>query len=475
MPTFSAIALDRFLEPGTSKSVDKSGPNLKPPIPTPKPITNSKLERRNSTSVTERKVNRPQISPALYATPEATPLPDSPSSFPPSPYIINHKRRGPRLLKSFSEDNVSSRKKALEENEVNGIAKLAETKSVDSLKDAVTFSIPEPNEEEHGNDGLNGSMKMEQANGVTNGPIKLEQANGLHGGSIQDEHMNGAHAGEFGSSNREVGSSQMSNGLARDSAVLVPLDLDRCGDSEDFFDPNESMSVTSNTEGDDDTGAESAARLATPRVEFFDAYDELSSESGPQSLLRDIDAELREIRLTLLMEIEKRKQAEEALNKMRCKWQRISQELAVEGLSLPVDPIDVTEDELMIPAEELRQQVGVARFVSLSLGRGIARAEMEMEMEAQIESKNFEIARLWDRLHYYEAVNREMSQRNQEAVEMARRDRQRKNKRQRWVWGSIAAAITLGTAALAWSYLPTGKGSSSTSSSQAPDHDDAAK
>lgn len=155
---------------------------------------------------------------------------------------------------------------------------------------------------------------------------------------------------------------------------------------------------------------------------FWHAYlnllfsPELSSESGPQSLLRDIDAELREIRLTLLMEIEKRKQAEEALNKMRCKWQRISQELAVEGLSLPVDPIDVTEDELMIPAEELRQQVGVARFVSLSLGRGIARAEMEMEMEAQIESKNFEIARLWDRLHYYEAVNREMSQRNQEAV-----------------------------------------------------------
>ncbi|OMO84435.1 hypothetical protein COLO4_22042 [Corchorus olitorius] len=464
MPTFTAIALDRLLEPGASKSVDKSGPNSKPPVPNPKPIANSKLERRNSSSATERKVNRPQISPALYATPEATPLPDSPSSFPPSPYIINHKRRGPRLLKSFSEDDVSSRKKALEEDEVNGNAKLAETKSVDLSKDgSVTFTIPEPNEEEH-------------VNGIHLEPIKMQQANGVHGCSIQDEHMNGVCDGEFGSSNGEVRSSQRSNGLARDSAVpkLVPLKLDVIGDSEDFFDPNESMSVTSNTEGDNDTAAESAARLATPGVEFFDAWDELSSESGSQSLFRDVDAEIREIRLSLLTEIEKRKQAEEALNKMRCKWQRISKELAAVGLSLPVDSMDVTEDEMANPAEDLRQQVGIARFVSLSMGRGIARAEMEMEMEAQIESKNFEIARLLDRLNYYEAVNREMSQRNQEAVELARRDRQRKKRRQRWVWGSIAAAITLGATALAWSYYPTGKGSSSTSSSQAPDHDDIA-
>ncbi|XWS29274.1 hypothetical protein CRYUN_Cryun24cG0014200 [Craigia yunnanensis] len=185
MPTFTAIALDRLLEPAASKSIDKSGPNLKPPIPNPKPIPNpnSKLERRNSTSVTEKKVNLPQISPALYATPEATPLPDSPSSFPPSPYIINHKCRGPRLLKSFSENNVSSQKKTLEEDEVNGNAKLAETKSVDLSKDgSVTFSIPEPNEEE-------------DENGIHNGPIKAEQANGVHAGYIQDEHMNGVHDG----------------------------------------------------------------------------------------------------------------------------------------------------------------------------------------------------------------------------------------------------------------------------------------
>lgn len=468
MPTFTAIALDRLIEPGASKSVDKSGPNMKPPIPKPKLIPNSKLERMNNTSVTERKINHPQIaSPALYATPEATPLPDSPSSFPPSPYIINHKRRGPRLLKSFSENNVSSQKKTIEESEVNGKAKLTETKSVDLSKDgSFNFSIHEPDEEEHGN-------------GVNNGPIKVEQANGVHSGSIQDERRNGVHDVEFGSSNEKVGKSQMNNGMPSDIAEvkLHSLNLDRYDESEDFFDPKESMSATTNTDGDDDIGAESAARLATSGVEFFDAWDELSSESGSQSIHRDTEAEAREIRLSLLMEIEKRKQAEEALNKMLHMWKRIGQELAVVGLSLPADPIDVTDDELVNQAEELRQQADVARFVSLTVGRGIARAEMEMEMEmeAQIDSKNFEIARLLDRLHYYEAVNQEMSQRNQEAVEMARRERQKKKRRQRWVWGSIATAITLGTAALAWSYLPTGKGSSSSNVPQASNPDDAAK
>ncbi|KAE8685982.1 GTPase Era [Hibiscus syriacus] len=462
MPTFSAIALDRLLEPGTSESVDKSGPNMKPPLPKPKLVTNSKLERRNSASVTERKINHPQISsPGLYATPETTPLPDSPSSFPPSPYIINHKRRGPRLLKSFSENNVSTQKKTTEESEV-GKAELIETKSVDLSKDgSINFSIHEPDEEEH-------------ENGINNDPIKVEKANGFHASSIQDEQMNGVHDGELGSGNKAVGSSQMNNGMASDiaSPKLVSLNLNRGDESEDFFDPKDSMSATTNTDGDD----ESAARLGTSGVEFFDACDELSSESGIQPGYRDTEAEVREIRLSLLMEIENRKQAEEALNKLRCVWKRMSQKLVIVGLLLPADPIDVTDDELVKWAEEMKQQADISRFVSLCVGKGIARAEMETEMEVQTESKNFEIARLWDKLHYYEAVNQEMSQRNQEAIEMARRERQRKKRMQRWVWGSIATAITLGTAALAWSYLPAGKGSSSVDVPQASDPvDDVAK
>ncbi|KAE8709515.1 hypothetical protein F3Y22_tig00110330pilonHSYRG00091 [Hibiscus syriacus] len=375
MATFTAIAFDRLLEPGASRPVENSSSTLKPPIH-PKPTTNCKMERCSWTSV-KRKANRPQISPSPYATPEATPLPDSPSSFCPSPYIINHKRRGPSLSKSFSEANVSSLEKILEEDEINGKANLL--------------------------------MNEVYTNGFLDG---------------------------------EVRSSQINNGLLMDAVQKVgPLNLDICSDSEDFFDLNESMSVTSNTE----------------------------------TIRRDIEAELREMRLSLLTEIEKRKQTEEALNKMQSNWQRIGQKLGDVGLSLHEDLLNATEDELVNQAEELRQQVCAARFVSLSVGRGITRAEMEMEMEAQIESKNFEIARLLDRLHYYETVNREMYQRNQEAIEVARRDRQRKKRRQRWVWGFVATAITLGTAVLAWSYLPTGKGSSSDSISKSSDDNPTAK
>ena len=85
--------------------------------------------------------------------------------------------------------------------------------------------------------------------------------------------------------------------------------------------------------------------------------------------------------------------------------------------------------------------------------------EKEIEMESQIESKNFEVARLMDRLNYYEAVNREISQRDQGAIELARRDRQRKRKMQKWMWGSVATTITPGSATLVWSYLPGDKGS----------------
>ena len=55
--------------------------------------------------------------------------------------------------------------------------------------------------------------------------------------------------------------------------------------------------------------------------------------------------------------------------------------------------------------------------------------------------------------------------------ELTRRERQRRKRRQRWVWGSIAAVITVGTAALAWSYLPTGQGSSGEDHFEASEHD----
>lgn len=247
MPTFTAIALDRLLEPGTSRSVDKSVhspmpvPKSKPPKP--EPVPNAKLERRRSTSVIERKVQRPQMTPQLYATPETTPVPDSPSSFPPSPYIINHKRRGPRLLKSLSEDDLSSRKKSTDEANTN-------------------LTVTE--------------AKSEEVASVGDGPVTFTVLN-----TVEDERMNGMDGYEVGSSDRsansalEVGTSNLNNGFAEETDTLIPVPLtpEREGDSEDFYDPQESMSYTSNTEGEDNGTAERSLKFSTPMGEFFDAWE----------------------------------------------------------------------------------------------------------------------------------------------------------------------------------------------------------
>ncbi|KAF8090376.1 hypothetical protein N665_0478s0035 [Sinapis alba] len=396
MPTFSAIALDRMLEPGASTSSLQTHPTTKSSLyysKPPPPI--SKLENNN-----EGKDTRPRMSPSLYATPDAIPFPNSPSSFPPSPYIINHKSRGPpRLLKSSSEANVAE-----------GVTDV----KVSPRRKSTSFSFPisEATEEDFVNDG------------------------------------NFSFDGKLGN-----GNSELDNDLECEN-YLLPEPVNKESESEDFYDPGESASFTSNT----DAGEEGSLRLATPVGEFFDAWDELSTDSGMQSSVNNIETELREIRLSLLMEIEKRKQTEEALEQVQSHWQRLREQLAQVGVFVPIDP--TTSSSNLNLSEELRCQLEVARFVSDSLGRGMAKAEVEMEMEAMLETKNFEITRLSDRVHYYEAVNREMSQRNQEAIEVARRERQKRKKRQRWIWGSIATTITLGSAALAWSYIPASRPSS---------------
>lgn len=148
---------------------------------------------------------------------------------------------------------------------------------------------------------------------------------------------------------------------------------------------------------------------------------EISSDgtSPSPSSYSNLEAEFREMKLHLLMEIQKRTQVEESLQNLQNLWQRLSHQLSLLGFSLPLPP-SITEDmnteHSVDPVVELSQQIFVARFVADAVARGSARAEVEMEMEPQIASKNFEITRLWDRLQYYEAANREMSHRNQEAV-----------------------------------------------------------
>ncbi|RYQ80063.1 hypothetical protein Ahy_Scaffold1g106724 isoform C [Arachis hypogaea] len=395
MPTFSAIALDRLLEPGGSRPVDRSASNSMP-------LPNSQKGRNASAPPKKKKATRPPLKPALYATPEVTPLPDAPSSFPPSPYIINHKRRGPRLLKSTSEASILAEQNVLHDCEKpNG--KSSDTVVVSSAGD---LQVPYKNPE----------------------AVKKEL-----GDSVYHFEFDSSNNGDFGTGHRE------------------------------------------NVE--DNAGADLSMKYSSPG-EFFDAWEELSSEGGAQNSTIDFEAELREMRLSLLMEIEKRKQTEESLNSMKSQYERIRQGLYSAGIVLPANLTAVAgADQLNSdPMEDLCQQVHVARFISNSIGRGMARAEVEAQMEAQLDLKNFEIARLLERLRCYETMNREMVQRNQEAIELARRDRQRRRRRmKRWVWSSITSAIVLGSAAIAWSYLPTSKGSSSSADLDVvAEHEDAA-
>jgi hypothetical protein len=100
MPTITHYALDPFLETGSPAQTQKAPPPIPPCKATEKPIP-----------VPSAPPARTQTSPALYATPESTSLPDSPSSFLGttwSPYLINHKRRGPSLAKTFSLGDCGS-------------------------------------------------------------------------------------------------------------------------------------------------------------------------------------------------------------------------------------------------------------------------------------------------------------------------------------------------------------------------------
>lgn len=407
---FTTIALDRLIEPKASKPMaagknvteSKHGSRLNG--------TDKQSDSNNGTNATDRKHHWSQISPALYATPEPTPLPelpDSPSSFTSSPYIVNHKRRGPRLSKAYSED-VEALQRALADEKANTIVKSSEAEDADSCS-------------------------------VVNVCVAV---------------------------NGELGNDNINNDEVSGQDNLVPVILEHDSEMDDFFDPQDSLSVRSSVDGESGSGLARSLNLNSSVSEFYDAWEELSSESGSQPSSHDIETELREIRLSLLVEIEKRKQAEDYLNHIRNQWGRIREQLSLVGLNLPEVPTMLDDQSADNAVEDLSRQIELIRFVSNSIGRGVAKAEIESEMEAQLESKNFEIARLLDRVRYYEAVNHEMSQRNQESIETMRRVRQTRKIRRRWIWGSIlAVGVTVGSAALVLSY---GKGSSFTdrSSSQ---------
>ncbi|KAJ4782525.1 hypothetical protein LUZ62_021520 [Rhynchospora pubera] len=374
MPIFNPITLDRFFEPDSHNLTEK----LSVPVKVDQPIPH-----RN-------------MSPALYATPQTAPLPPetplSPSSFSPvSPYVINHKRRGPRLS---SAENT----------------------------------LPD-----------------------TNCGPRLPESSGKLVEEMKEK--------------REVIERVREKVLETTRLEVVREDIDdaeRGSEADEFFELHESLSITS----EDGSGVDRSWQPDSSVGEFYDACEETMSEGSetfPSNRINNIEAELREIRLTLLMEMEKRKHAEQTLQVLQNQWIRLRHQLSLLGLSLPQPQLmkpeinENTENSSFEsdPVEELCRQISISRLVTDAVSKGISRAEVVAEMESVLQSKNFEISRLMDRVQYYEAANREMSQRNQEAIEVARQQRNKRRIRQKWIWASVGLAVTLSSAAIAWSYLPS--------------------
>nr|GEW77926.1 hypothetical protein CTI12_AA533660 [Tanacetum cinerariifolium] len=148
---------------------------------------------------------------ALHTTPEPTPLLDTPTSIAPSPYIVNNKRRGPRLSKAFSEDDATLRQ-AIPDEKTTEIVKSLEAEDVESFR-------------------------------VVNGIVKVSEV-------VEGNDANDVASGEDKNEN-----------LERDSRMY------------DFFDPQDCLSVTSSTYGENSFRLDRSLNLNTSASEFYDAWE----------------------------------------------------------------------------------------------------------------------------------------------------------------------------------------------------------
>lgn len=358
MPTFTSIALESLIEPRFRDSYKTSIKSANKTVDNDDKIEIKDEEKKKPSR------NRVNISPALYITPEPTPIVYSSSdSLSPSPYVANRKGRG-----GLRRRSDASRKEEVEEEEEKG------------------------------------------------GELSVEEV-------VED-----------------------------DFVVEEEIGRDFVEESEEFLDARcESLSAVSLS----DVREFGSISGLWSQTDFYDADDDLSHDGSVSSTLhsgRSFETEMRSTRLSLLEEIGKRKMAEDALGQMYNQWQRVSDLLlAKAGLRFPSPPIGM---QLEIgPIEQFCQEIVVTRFVSEAIGQGFARAEAEIAAEEIFKAKDQEISRLRDRLQYYEAVNHEMSQRNQEVIEVARKQRKKKKTLQKWLWSGIGLSIAVGASVVAYSCL----------------------
>lgn len=206
---------------------------------------------------------------------------------------------------------------------------------------------------------------------------------------------------------------------------------------------------------------------STTCEEFFDApdapFDDSASEDdacSSSSNTRRLSRSFENLTPRLQEEIARRIRAEESLASLQLRWNEMAKRCSLIGLTVSSGPIqDGTLERgsknVQDPSNQFSEKLMVARLVGGAIARAAVRAIKDEELESMLAGKNREISRLWDKLQYVELVNREMSQRNQEVIEIVQRRKQRRRKRQTWAFGCFCAAFCIGSAGLlCYRYFP---------------------
>eukprot|EP00249_Psilotum_nudum_P019935 c27484_g1_i1 orf=1118-2512(-) len=428
MPVFSVTALDRLIEPAGSRS------STEPPT----------MERSPPYS----------FYPLLYTTPyPQRPTSPPPSSSSPSPYVVNHKRRVPLQHGGTESGRIQQQNGFQISRPVAGQQHVQQEKEkspeVGNAMPQLKFeNFTEPTV--HNAEGT--SRKTALRGGIcgSTSPPTETISKKLTEVPLQDVgneafgmRINGSHLQEKRISSPHWNSSALSMTIGK-----------KCSRQQTEF--TDERSVVSSH------GSSSVASIT--EEEFFDAPDAPLEDTASEEASTQFGAFMSQGQITkdkldksmvlrLQEEILRRIRVEEALASLQLHWYETAQRFTSIGLMLPLRPGEGSssiqmERQVTDLFEQFNQRLLVARLVGGALARATAKAEKEEELENLLVSKNREIARLRDKLQYYELVNHEISQRSQEAVEMGHRRRQRWWKRQQWALSCIAGVLFLSTTAL---------------------------
>eukprot|EP00252_Welwitschia_mirabilis_P025532 TRINITY_DN8005_c0_g1_i1.p1 TRINITY_DN8005_c0_g1~~TRINITY_DN8005_c0_g1_i1.p1 ORF type:complete len:441 (+),score=78.70 TRINITY_DN8005_c0_g1_i1:474-1796(+) len=416
MPTFAAL----FVEPSTTKD--------------PKP----KLEKKDKQQQVSP-FRAPLPSPNLYKTPRAAPIPHVPSSYNCSPYLLNHKRREIRPSDAQSHFTKPTNPNEVIQDEIRVCARNSSPK--DSSIDAETDRRNGNGEARDSSAGIIVSKQNVQAytdrERSEEAPVSDSESSRDVVNIKDDAFDASASTMERNASFRDLFENGVSEQSAAEEVMCFKFPLD-------------------------DASVDFDSTTNTSRNEFFDAPEDLSVDDSPVQSFDRLNSrllsELEALNTRLSSEIEKREKAEKVLSVWQEKWVHMAMKFSAIGLSLPpLETLMESEEDgtgLLNFVDEVEGRLTVAKVVGDAIGRASVRAEMSLQMEELINSKDFEISRLHDKIKYHELVYREMFQRNQEAIELGRRRRQERREMKKWIWCSIGLSFLIGGASLAYKYIP---------------------